>query len=264
MIDALEAPRRELRPVVAVLDRQHRGAVLAVGQGPVHGAAAERRVHRRGRVVGGRLERLLDRREGQHRDEGRAYGASAILDSVVLDENLVPVEPGSGVVGKVARKGNIPLEYYKDPEKTAETFVTASRRHALLDARRLRDARGRRHDHAARARLGVDQLGRREDLPRGGGGRGASPPRGVRLRRGRRARRAVGRAGRGGDRSRGEGTSPTLESIQEQCRASTSPATRCRARSTSSTAIERSPSGKPDYPWAKRVALGEISASSTA
>src|SRR5262245_59062103 len=49
----------------------------------------------------------------------------AILDSVVLDENLVPVEPGSGVVGKVARKGNIPLEYYKDPEKTAATFVTA-------------------------------------------------------------------------------------------------------------------------------------------
>jgi len=49
----------------------------------------------------------------------------AILDSVVLDENLVPVEAGSGVVGKVARKGNIPLEYYKDPEKTAATFVTA-------------------------------------------------------------------------------------------------------------------------------------------
>src|SRR3954468_23794247 len=49
----------------------------------------------------------------------------AILDSVVLDDNLVPVEAGSGVVGKVARKGNIPLEYYKDPEKTAATFVTA-------------------------------------------------------------------------------------------------------------------------------------------
>ena len=40
MIDALEADGAELRPVVALLDRQHRGAVLAVGQGPLHGAAA--------------------------------------------------------------------------------------------------------------------------------------------------------------------------------------------------------------------------------
>ena len=43
----------------------------------------------------------------------------------MLDENLREVEPGSGVVGKIARKGNIPIEYYKDPEKTAQTFVTA-------------------------------------------------------------------------------------------------------------------------------------------
>jgi len=48
-----------------------------------------------------------------------------IRDSVVLDENLEVVEPGSGVIGKVARRGNIPLEYYKDPEKSAQTFVTA-------------------------------------------------------------------------------------------------------------------------------------------
>ena len=28
-----------------------------------------------------------------------------------------------GALGKLARSGNIPLEYYKDPNKTAETFV---------------------------------------------------------------------------------------------------------------------------------------------
>jgi acyl-CoA synthetase (AMP-forming)/AMP-acid ligase II len=50
---------------------------------------------------------------------------NAVQDSVVLDENMHEVEPGSGVVGKIARKGNIPTEYYKDPEKTAQTFVTA-------------------------------------------------------------------------------------------------------------------------------------------
>jgi acyl-CoA synthetase (AMP-forming)/AMP-acid ligase II len=47
-------------------------------------------------------------------------------NTVVLDDDLRPVEPGSGVVGKVARSGNIPLGYYKDPEKTAATFVTAA------------------------------------------------------------------------------------------------------------------------------------------
>ncbi len=45
------------------------------------------------------------------------------LDSVVLDENLMQVAPGSGQVGRVARGGNIPIGYYKDPVKTAETFV---------------------------------------------------------------------------------------------------------------------------------------------
>ena len=43
---------------------------------------------------------------------------------MVLDEDLNEIEPGTGVMGKVARKGNIPLGYYKDEKKTAETFVT--------------------------------------------------------------------------------------------------------------------------------------------
>jgi 3-oxocholest-4-en-26-oate---CoA ligase len=44
----------------------------------------------------------------------------------VLDDELRPVEPGSGVVGRLARRGHIPLGYYKDDEKTAATFVTAA------------------------------------------------------------------------------------------------------------------------------------------
>ena len=42
----------------------------------------------------------------------------------VLDEDLRPVEPGKGGVGLIARRGDIPLGYYKDPEKTAATFRT--------------------------------------------------------------------------------------------------------------------------------------------
>jgi fatty-acyl-CoA synthase len=44
--------------------------------------------------------------------------------NVVLDDDLRPVAPGSGVVGRLARRGHMPLGYYKDAEKTAATFVT--------------------------------------------------------------------------------------------------------------------------------------------
>ncbi len=45
--------------------------------------------------------------------------------TVVLDDDLRPVEPGSDTVGRVAMRGHIPLGYHKDPEKTAATFVEA-------------------------------------------------------------------------------------------------------------------------------------------
>ncbi|MFP6626587.1 MAG: acyl-CoA synthetase [Deltaproteobacteria bacterium] len=40
----------------------------------------------------------------------------------VLDEDWRPLAPGSGVMGKLARRGYLPVGYYNDPEKTAETF----------------------------------------------------------------------------------------------------------------------------------------------
>jgi acyl-CoA synthetase (AMP-forming)/AMP-acid ligase II len=44
--------------------------------------------------------------------------------TVVLDEDGNEVKPGSGVRGLIAKKGNIPVGYYKDEKKTAETFKT--------------------------------------------------------------------------------------------------------------------------------------------
>ena len=43
--------------------------------------------------------------------------------TAVLDEALRRIEPGSGKVGMLARTGRLPLGYWKDPEKTAKTFV---------------------------------------------------------------------------------------------------------------------------------------------
>ncbi len=44
--------------------------------------------------------------------------------TAVLDEDLRRVEAGSGRVGMLARTGRLPLGYWKDPVKTAQTFVT--------------------------------------------------------------------------------------------------------------------------------------------
>jgi acyl-CoA synthetase (AMP-forming)/AMP-acid ligase II len=46
--------------------------------------------------------------------------------TVVLDEHLKPLPPGTGEVGRLARSGDIPVGYYKDPVKTAETFVVGA------------------------------------------------------------------------------------------------------------------------------------------
>jgi 3-oxocholest-4-en-26-oate---CoA ligase len=44
--------------------------------------------------------------------------------TVVLDDDGNEIKPGSGVRGFIAKKGNIPVGYYKDEKKTAETFRT--------------------------------------------------------------------------------------------------------------------------------------------
>jgi fatty-acyl-CoA synthase len=45
-------------------------------------------------------------------------------NTIVLDEDLKPIEPGSGKIGRIARTGLVPIGYWKDREKSAKTFVT--------------------------------------------------------------------------------------------------------------------------------------------
>ena len=44
-------------------------------------------------------------------------------ETAVLDEALQPLVAGSGRTGRLARRGHVPLGYYKDAAKSAETFV---------------------------------------------------------------------------------------------------------------------------------------------
>lgn len=56
----------------------------------------------------------------------QAGGPRVTIDkrTVVLDDDGNEVAPGSGVRGILAKCGNIPVGYYKDEKKTAETFRT--------------------------------------------------------------------------------------------------------------------------------------------
>ena len=59
---------------------------------------------------------------------GEEAGERVTFDSVaegtvVLDDDDRPLVPGSGVTGRVAMSGHIPLRYHNAPEKTAATFV---------------------------------------------------------------------------------------------------------------------------------------------
>jgi acyl-CoA synthetase (AMP-forming)/AMP-acid ligase II len=53
-------------------------------------------------------------------------------NACVIDDEGLPVAPGSGVAGRLAVRGHIPLGYYKDPVKTAATFpVIGGVRHSV-------------------------------------------------------------------------------------------------------------------------------------
>ena len=58
--------------------------------------------------------------------EAHTGGPRVTIDktTVVLDEDGNEVKPGSGVRGIIAKRGHIPVGYYKDDEKTAQTFRT--------------------------------------------------------------------------------------------------------------------------------------------
>ncbi len=60
------------------------------------------------------------------KDAPHSGGPRVTIDhrTVVLDDEGNEVKPGSGVRGLIAKKGNIPIGYYKDEKKTAETFKT--------------------------------------------------------------------------------------------------------------------------------------------
>ena len=103
--------------------------------------------------------------------------------TIVVSADLSRVlEPGDEEVGWLAQTGSVPLGYLGDADKTARTFPVIDGEHYSVPGDRAR-ALAERGDRAAGPGLGDDQLGRREDLRRGGRAGHHRAPR--RRRRGR-------------------------------------------------------------------------------
>jgi acyl-CoA synthetase (AMP-forming)/AMP-acid ligase II len=176
-----------------------------------------------------------------------------LLDTVVLDDSGRIVEAGSGVVGRVARRGNIPLEYYKDPAKSAETFVTLDGiRYAIPG------------DFATVEEDGSITLLGRGSVSINSGGEKIFPEE---VESALKSHPAVFDATvvgipdeRWGQRVTAvvqfrDGSQATLGDLQEHCRSKIAGYKVPRELHLVDE-IQRQPSGKPDYPWALTHALG--------
>jgi 3-oxocholest-4-en-26-oate---CoA ligase len=171
-------------------------------------------------------------------------------DSLVLDDDLKPIAPGTGVLGRLARAGHVPLGYYKDEVKTAERFVTIDGRRYVLPG-----------DMAT-----VEEDGRITVYGRGAncintGGEKVFPEE---VEEALKAHPDVFDAlvvGLADDRwmqrvaavvQPRPGRSPSFDDLQAHCRGLIA-GYKVPRQVAFVDAVSRQPSGKPDYPWAKSI-----------
>jgi acyl-CoA synthetase (AMP-forming)/AMP-acid ligase II len=172
----------------------------------------------------------------------------------VLGEDGRPVEPGSGQVGRLARKGFVPVGYYKDETKTAKTFLEVDgERWVLPGDMATVDADGT-----------VVLLGRGSTSINTGGEKVYPEEVETALMTSPDVADAVVVGlpdERWGERvvavvKPAEGATPTLERLQEHARA-TLAGYKVPRSLVLVDHLERTPAGKADYKWAKGKAAAE-------
>ncbi len=174
----------------------------------------------------------------------------------VLDDDLNFVEPGSEVIGRLARTGNIPLRYHKDPEKTVSTFVEAGGKRWVIPG-----------DYARVHSDGTIELLGRGSVSINTGGEKVYPEEVEAVVKGHPDVFDAVVVGvpdeRWGEKvvaivKPATGASPTIEDIQAACRGKLAgykvPRVLCLVDE-----IVRSPAGKTDYRWAKQHAAAALS-----
>jgi acyl-CoA synthetase (AMP-forming)/AMP-acid ligase II len=171
--------------------------------------------------------------------------------TLVIDDDMQPVQPGSGVEGWLAAGGRVPIGYHNDPEKSARTFVTIDgKRYSIPGDRALIEADGT-----------IRLLGRGA-LCINTGGEKVYPEEVEAVLK---AHPSIADAvvvgvpdERWGSRVAAVIASDValdLDAVQAHCRAALAGYKVPRSITVVDT-IERSPAGKADYRWAAEVATG--------
>jgi acyl-CoA synthetase (AMP-forming)/AMP-acid ligase II len=177
--------------------------------------------------------------------------------TIVIDEEGKPTTPGDGVVGRLARRGFMPVGYYKDEAKTEETFPTINGQRWVVPG-----------DMAIAEADGSITLLGRGSVSINTGGEKVFPEEVESVLKGHPEVFDVVVVGvpdeRWGERvtavvaPRGD-AKPSAESLAEFCDGKIAGYKAPRGV-VHVEALVRSPSGKADYRWAKAVAKGEIEA----
>jgi len=254
------------RPLVDELDahrdRYDLSSLLAVGSG---GAVLSPSTKRRlaellpGRAIVDAFGSSETGQLGGQAPEGDPFGAPRLhVDerTTVLGEDLGVVAPGSQQVGLLARSGHIPLGYLGDPDESATSFVTVDGRRWALPG-----------DQATVEADGTIVLLGRGSLCINTGGEKVFPDEVEAVLKGA---AEVGDAVVVGvpDDLLGErvvavvaprpGHQVHPESLQDHCRRELA-GYKTPRQVVVTAQIVRSPTGKPDYHWARRFAEGALS-----
>ncbi|MBM3671020.1 MAG: acyl-CoA synthetase [Actinobacteria bacterium] len=178
--------------------------------------------------------------------------------TAVLDDDLKPVAAGSGDVGRLARRGRLPIGYYNDPEKTAATFVEVHGERWAMSG-----------DFAHVEADGTIVLHGRGSLAINTGGEKVFPEEVEATLLAHPAVQDTLVVGvpdeRWGERvvavvAPRDGRALTLEELQEHCRAELA-GYKVPRELVMVDQVQRAPNGKADYRWAKEQALAAQSAS---
>jgi fatty-acyl-CoA synthase len=173
-------------------------------------------------------------------------------ETIVVDDDLRPVPPGQGIVGRLATRGRVPLGYLGDAERSARTFVTIDgQRYSLPGDRALVDADGTVH-----------LVGRGATCINTGGEKVYPEEVEAALLTHPRVRDAIvvgipdARYGAAVAAVVAcDGGHVTLDELRAHCRG-TLAGYKLPRSVTVIDAVRRSPAGKPDHEWAVRVAGG--------